>query len=58
MLKSMLRPSLIAQEGKTYVIADWSAIEGRVNPWLSHCAEVEKKLQLDRDGHDPYKVNA
>jgi len=57
-LKSMLRPSLIAQEGKTYVIADWSAIEGRVNPWLSHCAEGEKKLQLYRDGLDPYKVNA
>jgi DNA polymerase len=37
-------------------VADWSAIEGRVNPWLS--GRGEKKLQQFRDGLDVYKVNA
>lgn len=57
-LKSMLRPALTAGEGKTLVIADWSAIEGRVNPWLSDTDEGEDKLQQYREGLDPYKVNA
>jgi len=55
-LRGMLRPALIPAEGKKLVVADWSAIEGRVNPWLS--GRGEKKLQQFRDGLDVYKVNA
>jgi len=55
-LRGMLRPSLIPAEGSSFVVADWSAIEGRVNPWLSD--KGHKKLQHFRDGLDVYKVNA
>ena len=55
-LRGMLRPSLIPAEGSSFVVADWSAIEGRVNPWLSD--KGHKKLQHFREGLDVYKVNA
>lgn len=34
-LSSMLRPSILAPEGRLFVCGDWSAIEARVLPWLS-----------------------
>jgi DNA polymerase bacteriophage-type len=55
-LKGMLRPALIAAEGKHFVVADWAAIEARVNPWLS--GRGADKLELFRTGEDVYKVNA
>lgn len=55
-LRGMLRPSIIPSKGKQFVVADWSAIEGRVNPWLS--GRGEDKLQQFRDHLDPYVVNA
>ena len=55
-LRGMLRPALIPEKGKQFVVADWSAIEGRVNPWLS--GRGEDKLQAFRDRLDPYIVNA
>ncbi len=55
-LRGMLRPALIPAPGKQFVVADWSAIEGRVNPWLSN--RGEDKLQAFRDHLDPYIVNA
>ena len=57
-LKSMLRPALIAQPGYVFVTADWSAIEGRVNPWLAQSPAGEAKLDVYRAGRDPYIVNA
>jgi len=57
-LKGMLRPSLVAAPGSRLVTADWSAIEARVNPWLSSCAAGDAKLDLFRTGEDIYKVNA
>lgn len=57
-LKGMLRPSLMAAPGSRLVTADWSAIEARVNPWLSNCAAGDAKLDLFRTGEDIYKVNA
>lgn len=57
-LKGMLRPALIPERGKSLVVADWAAIEARVNPWLSNCAAGEHKLELFRQGEDVYKVNA
>jgi DNA polymerase len=55
-LRGMLRPALIPEKGKQFVVADWSAIEGRVNPWLS--GRGEDKLQAFRNRLDPYIVNA
>jgi DNA polymerase len=57
-LKGMLRPAVIPAEGKVFIDCDWSAIEGRVNPWLAKSSSGEKKLQQFRDGLDPYIVNA
>ena len=55
-LKGMLRPALIPSTGKHFVVADWAAIEARVNPWLS--GRGQDKLELFRTGEDVYKVNA
>ena len=49
-LKGMLRPALIGN----FTVADWSAIEARVNPWLSGMGD-EKLKQFDQD---IYKINA
>ena len=57
-LKGMLRPALVPAQGHVFVVADWSAIEGRVHPWLSNCASGEAKLDVFRSNLDPYKVNA
>jgi DNA polymerase len=57
-LRGMLRPALIPAKGKSLVVADWSAIEGRVNPWLSASSAGEDKLEIFRRRLDPYKVNA
>ena len=57
-LKGMLRPSIIAAPGNVLIAYDWSAIEGRVHPWLSNCKAGEEKLDIFRSGRDPYIVNA
>jgi len=57
-LKGMLRPALIPAKGKSLVVADWSSIEARANPWLSNCPAGERKLDIFAKGEDVYKVNA
>lgn len=57
-LKTMLRPAIVAAPGNVLIAYDWSAIEGRVHPWLSNCPAGEAKLDVFRSGLDPYKVNA
>jgi DNA polymerase len=54
----MLRPALISDRGQSLVAADWSAVEARVNPWLSNCPAGVKKLDIFRTKEDVYKVNA
>lgn len=49
-LKGMLRPALIGN----FTVSDWSAIEARVNPWMSGMGE-EKLKQFSQD---IYKINA
>ena len=34
-LKKMLRPSIKATPGRTFICSDWEQIEGRLTPWLS-----------------------
>ena len=53
-LKGMLRPSLMPSGNNQLVIADWSAIEARVNPWLSNCPSGEALLDVFREGRDVY----
>jgi DNA polymerase len=57
-LKTMLRPAIVAKPGNVLIAYDWSAIEGRVHPWLSNCPSGEEKLDVFRSGMDPYIVNA
>jgi len=57
-LKKMLRPAIVAAPGNVLIAYDWSAIEGRVHPWLSNCPAGEVKLDVFRSGLDPYMVNA
>ena len=51
-LKGMLRPALIPAAGKQFVVADWSGIEARCNPWLS--GNGEDVLDVFRSGQDIY----
>jgi DNA polymerase len=51
-LKSMLRPALIPAVGKQFVVADWSGIEARCNPWLSGIGD--EVLNVFRSGQDIY----
>jgi DNA polymerase len=57
-LKGMLRPALIPAKGKHLVVADWSSIEARANPWLSNCPAGKRKLEIFANGDDVYEVNA
>ena len=57
-LKGMLRPALMPKPGHVLIVADWSAIEARMNPWLSADPSSEDKLDLFRQGEDIYKHNA
>jgi DNA polymerase len=54
-LSSLVRSSIVAPEGKTFVDVDFSSIENRVGVWL---AGQEDKVELFRKGLDEYKVFA
>ena len=47
-LSKLLRPALIPEHGKSFVVGDWSAIEGRAMPWLANSRSGEKKLDRYR----------
>ena len=49
--------SLIHHPAGLYWV-DWSAIEGRVAPWLAASISGEKKLEVFRQGFDVYKYTA
>jgi len=53
-LKGMLRPSLIPEKGKVFVVADWSAIEARCNPWLANDPMARDILDVFENGGDVY----
>ena len=57
-LKGMLRPALMPAPEHVLIVADWSAIEARMNPWLSNDVTSEAKLDLFRKNEDVYKHNA
>ena len=47
-LSKLLRPALIPDEGKVFVVGDWKAIENRCLPWLTDDPRAEKKLDVFR----------
>ena len=53
-LKGMLRPALIPAKGNLFVVADWSGIEARANPWGSDQPSAEDVLDVFRSGRDIY----
>jgi DNA polymerase len=54
-LSSLVRSSIVAPEGKTFVDVDFSSIENRVGVYL---AGQKDKVELFRKGLDEYKVFA
>ena len=52
---SCLRGMIVPEQGRDFIGADFSSIEGRVLAWL---AGEETALDVYREGRDPYKVNA
>ena len=53
-LKGMLRPAIVPAEGKSFVVADWSAVEARVTAWASADPQAEEVLDVFRQGRDIY----
>jgi DNA polymerase len=54
-LSSLVRSSIVAPEGKTFIDVDFSSIENRVGVYLAGQAD---KVELFRKGLDEYKVFA
>lgn len=63
-LGRLIRPTIVADEGKTFVWCDWSAIEARVLPWLADSPGAERVLDIfrendkDPDAPDIYMIEA
>lgn len=55
-LARLIRNLISSKEGLTWY--DWSSIEGRMAPWLAGSDTGEAKLDLYRQGEDPYIHNA
>lgn len=53
-LSKLLRPAIIPEPGKMFVVGDWSAIEGRILPWLANDPAAEEVLDVFRSGQDIY----
>lgn len=43
-LSKLLRPALIPDDGKTFVVGDWSGIESRALPWLADDPRAQVRL--------------
>lgn len=58
-LSRLIRPTLIAEEGKTFIWGDWSAIEARVLPWLADTRGARNAVLVPFErGEDLYVLNA
>jgi len=64
-LGKMLRPTLIPEQGKVFVVGDWSGIESRGLPYLAGTNKADKKLdafkRYDKDPEnnlDNYQIAA
>lgn len=66
-LAKLIRPTIVAPEGKKLIWADYSAVEARVNPWLAGTRDADQAVlepfrQMDSDKTksipDVYVLNA
>lgn len=58
-LSRLIRPTFIAEEGKTFVWGDWSAIEAIVLPWLAGSRKAYQSVLVPfQNGEDIYVINA
>ena len=63
-LSRLIRPAFVAPEGKTFLWADWSAIEARVLPWIADSEGAEEVLDVfrtndaDKSLPDIYRIQA
>jgi len=57
-LSRMLRPSLIPAPGCEFLVSDWSAIEGRVSPWLCDSTLGDRKVSQYADDEPVYEIAA
>jgi DNA polymerase len=57
-LSKLLRPAIIPEPGKVFVVGDWAAIEGRCLPWLTKDPLAEKVLDVFRNDEDIYIYTA
>jgi DNA polymerase len=63
-LGKLLRPTLIPEDGKVFVVNDWSSVENRMLPWLSGDPRAQDKLdafvRIDNDPKalDTYQLAA
>lgn len=58
-LSRLIRPTLIAEEGNTFIWGDWSAIEARVLPWLANTRKARQTVLVPfEEGKDLYVLNA
>ena len=58
LLSRMLRAAIIPRRHHTFLVSDWSAIEGRVAPWLAKSRGGERKLDLYRQNKPVYEIAA
>lgn len=54
-MKQLIRTAIIAPEGKTFVVCDYSAIEARIAAWL---AQEEWRMEAFEEGKDIYCESA
>lgn len=57
-LSCIIRPCVIAEEGKTLVWADYSAVEARVLPWLANDPAADDLLRMFFNNEDVYLKTA
>ena len=53
-LSKLLRPALIPETGKVFVVGDWSSIEARALPWLAQSEYAKDRLELFKQDVDIY----
>jgi DNA polymerase len=57
-LSMAIRPAIIPDEGKVFVVGDWSSIEARCLHYATDCQRGDEKLDLFEAGVDTYQKAA
>jgi len=53
-LSKLIRKAIVPAKDNVFVVGDWSAIEGRILPWLTLDPDAEAVLNVFREGGDIY----